>query len=854
MSLAALLSRWRSEPDTGPNVMEWRTLPARLAQFVPFPAELHPLLADSLQRRGIRALYSHQARSWEHARAGEHVVVVTGTASGKTLCYNLPVLDHLLQMPQARALYLLPTRALAQDQLAGLKSLVTGFPKGGGQWAAIYDGDTPSNTRPAIRKNARLVLSNPDMLHLGILPHHTAWAEFLSGLQYVVMDEMHTYRGVFGSHVANVIRRLKRVAHFYGASPQFILTSATIANPAELAGLLIEERAALIEEDGSARGRKHFLIYNPPVVDNSIGLRRGLLQETSRLAQDLLDYQVQSLVFGRSRRMVEMLLSELRERSTLADAQYIRGYRSGYLPRQRREIEQGLRSGEIRLVVATNALELGIDIGGMDASLMAGFPGTIAAAWQQAGRAGRGEADSLSVLVTGADPLDQFLANHPDYFFERSPEQALINPDNLLILLGHIRCAAFELPFRDGEAFGRVDAPRLSEFLGFLEESGLLHRSGDKYFWTADQYPAQGISLRSASANTVLLHTPAEGGGSDAPLETIGEVDRASAPWMVHPGAVYLHEASAYLVKELDLEHGKAILLPFPSDYYTEPQRETSVQLASPEALPKFEHVLGGRKYYGELLVTTQVVGYRQIRWHTRETLGMGEVNLPPSELLTMGYWLALGQDTVDELAARRLWSAAPNQYGPGWDALRERVRKRDGYRCQVCGLPETGRSHHVHHKIPFRAFLSVEQANQMQNLITLCPACHRRAETVVRIRSGLSGLAFVLGHLAPLFLMCDTGDLGVHADPQCLLAEGQPSVVLYDLAPAGIGLSERLFEIHAELMLRALELVQACGCADGCPSCVGPGGAIAAPVQGGELALPGGKREALALLEILSA
>jgi len=782
-----------------------------------------------------------------------NVVVVTGTASGKTLCYNLPVLDRLLCEPQARALYLLPTRALAQDQLAGLRSLMEAFPGQAGQWAAIYDGDTPANARPGIRRNARLLLSNPDMLHLGILPHHTSWAEYLSGLQYVIIDEMHTYRGVFGSHVANVLRRLKRVAHFYGAAPQFMLTSATIANPAELAGWLVEEPVVVIDEDGSMRGRKHFLIYNPPVVDGNMGLRRGLLQETARLAEDLLAYQVQSVVFGRSRRVVEMLLSELRERSTLAEAERIRGYRSGYLPRQRREIEQGLRSGEVRLVVATNALELGIDIGGMGASLMAGFPGTIAATWQQAGRAGRGEDDSLSVLVAGADPLDQFLANHPEYFFGRSPEQALINPDNLLILLGHIRCAAFELPFRAGEAFGRVEAARLGEFLGFLEEAGLLHRSGDKYFWTADQYPAQGISLRSASANTVLLHAPAEGGETGGPLETIGEVDRASAPWMVHPGAVYLHEARAYLVKELDLEQGKALLQHFPADYYTEPQQETTVELAAPESVPKFAEVPGGRKYYGEILVTTQVVGYRKIRWHTREMLGAGEVSLPPSELATTGYWLALGEDTVDQLQERRLWSAAPNQYGPGWDALRERVRRRDGYRCLVCGLPESGRAHDVHHKIPFRAFLSVEQANQMQNLVTLCPACHRRAETMVRIRSGLSGLAFVLGNLSPLFLMCDAGDLGVHADPQCALAEGRPAVVLYDLAPAGIGLSERVFEIHAELMQRAGELVDACGCADGCPSCVGPGGVIAAAGQTGELVVPGGKREALALLEILS-
>ncbi len=864
MRLPALLSRWRSDPDVGGNVVEWRTLPARPAKFVPFPGDLHPALAASLHSQGISALYTHQAEAWEHAHAGRSLVVVTGTASGKTLCYNLPVLDALLRDPEARALYLFPTKALAQDQLSVISdqlsvisdqsslptdncSLITDhYPLISG----IYDGDTPASARKTIRANARLILSNPDMLHTGILPHHTAWADFFHGLRFVVIDELHTYRGVFGSHVANVIRRLQRVARHYGSSPQFILTSATIANPVELAQWLVEQPVTLVDNDGSARGPKHFLIYNPPVVDKELGLRRSVLSETVRLADDLLAYDVQTIIFGQSRRMVELLVRGIRERDTgdrgighkgspqtlesPAPIPYplspIRGYRSGYLPSHRREIEQGLRDGSVRAVAATTALELGIDIGGMGAAILAGYPGTIASTRQQMGRAGRGDEPSLAVLITSASPLDQFLARHPEYFFDRSPEQALVNPDHLLILLGHLRCAAFELPFRDGDSFGTVDPERLREFLDFLREEGVLHRSGDRYFWLADQYPAQAVALRSASPESVVLKSEET---------TVGVVDTLSAAWMVHPGAVYLHEGQSYLVEALDLENGQAHLRPMELDYYTEPRNEETVALV--EMLSESE-AAGGQRAHGELTVTTKVTGFRRVRWGTHEQLGFEPLDLPPSTLQTTGYWLSLAEETVEKLKAEGLWTGAPNDYGPGWPALAKRVRTRDGFRCQMCGTPETERAHDVHHKIPFRQFASAEQANQLFNLITLCPTCHHKAETAVRMRSGLAGLAFVLGNLAPLFLMCDARDLGVHSDPQSPLADGKSAVVLYDRVPAGIGFSARLFDLHDELIRRARELVSACGCSDGCPSCVGPGG------EGGS----GGKREAKAILDAL--
>lgn len=829
--LNSLLKRWRTDPDIGGNLATWKVLPARLPEFTPIPAGIHPSLLNALRQQGISSLYSHQASAWELLHSGHNIALVTGTASGKTLAYNLPVLDRLQRDGNARALYLFPTKALAQDQLDELHSLIQAAGIEGLN-PATYDGDTPSQNRAAIRKRARLVISNPDMLHTGILPHHTAWSEFFRGLQFVILDEVHTYRGVFGSHVANVLRRLRRVARFYGAEPQFILTSATIANPGEFTQKLIEAPVTVIDQDGAPRGEKHFLIYNPPVIDQALGLRKSLLQETVRLASDILRYQLQTIVFARTRRTVELILSYLRQNETASEAeQRIRGYRSGYLPRQRRNIEQALRQGEAQLVVATTALELGIDIGDLQAAVLAGYPGTIASTWQQAGRAGRGQLPALTVLVTSANPLDQFLARHPEYLFERTPEQALINPDNLLILLGHLRCASFELPFQADDSFGDLNPNQLKEFLDFLVQDHALHQSGGRYFWMADAYPAQGVSLRSASAESITLQN--EDG------QVVGQVDRPSATWMVHPGAVYLHEAQLFQVRELDLEGQVAHLQAMTLDYYTDPKSTTSVQSLG---IAQRSDVIGGWKAYGDIQVTTQVVGYQRVRWFTNEMLGFEPLDLPPSELLTTGYWLAVNDGTIQSLEEEGLWNNSPNDYGPLWAANRNKVRARDGFRCQNCGILETDRQHHVHHKIPFRAFSSTEQANQMSNLVTLCPNCHRLVETAVRIRSGLTGVAYVLGNLAPLFLMCDARDLGVHADPQAQFADGHPAVVLYDQVPAGIGFSERLYDLHGSLIAQAYDLVKACGCEDGCPSCVGPGG------ENGY----GGKLEATALLSKL--
>jgi DEAD/DEAH box helicase domain-containing protein len=864
MSLKQLLSHWRSEPTIYTNIAEWRKIDARSARTSDFPGDLHPSLERTLIKRGIENLYLHQEESWYAAKKGNHVIIVTGTASGKSLAYNLPILDALLRDQDANALYIFPTKALSQDQHNKLSNLAKEFgdptTKNDGEDTkriapqeyplpvAVYDGDTKPNARRAIRDNARIVLTNPDMLHMGILPYHTRWAEFFSNLKFIVIDEIHVYRGVFGSHVANVLRRIKRIAKFYGSNPQFFLTSATIENPVDLGEKLIGEPVQLVDQDGSSRGPIHFLIYNPPIIDPDLGLRKSSLLEGVRMAEDLFYYDVQTIVFGRSRRNIELILTYLRQNLTTQDYEFksgtsepvgerdlIRGYRSGYLPEERRAIEKGLRSGKVRTVVATNALELGIDIGAMSASILVGYPGTIASTWQQAGRAGRGDKSSLVLFVTTASPLDQFLAHNTEYFFGRSPEKALINPDNLLILLAHLRCALFEIPFAEGESFGNLSKIELEEYFQLLTEEGIVHKSNHKYFWMADRYPAEDISLRVVSPRKIMLQIPQNGN-----LTTIGEVDYESSQWLVHPNAVYIQESQVYLVDDLDLERGTAQMQMTAVDYYTTPKVDTKIDLIEER---DESTVAGGKKFFGELSVTTQVTGYRMVRWFTHEQIGSGDLELPENVLITMGYWLAINQETVDSLRHQGFWSSDPNQYGPNWKQQRDRVRERDAFKCQVCGREEGDRQHHVHHKTPFRQFESYLSANQLENLVTLCPTCHRRVETAVRLRSGLSGLAYVLNNLAPIFLMCDSRDLGVYSDPQSPLANGDPAIVLYERIPAGIGFSQRLFEIHNSLIESARELIGTCECRDGCPSCIGPAG------ENGF----GGKKETIALMSLLT-
>jgi DEAD/DEAH box helicase domain-containing protein len=834
MTVEKILAAWRSDPRLVDNVTLWHVQPAVEACWKDIPFELNHQLISALANQGIHHLYSHQREAWEETNRGNNLVIATGTASGKTLCYNLPVLDRLMRDSEARALYLFPTKALAQDQLKTLQRLTGPLDHPSRTYfAQIYDGDTPSDLRPLIRKESHLIITNPDMLHMGILPHHTIWVEFFRRLQFIVIDEIHIYRGIFGSHMANVIRRLKRIASFYGSNPLFITTSATIANPQGHAERLLEASVHLINNDGSAYGERHLLIYDPPIINKEVGLRRSSLLESVWLTKELADHNIQTIAFSRTRKTVELALTYLRNQSD--DPQKIRGYRSGYLPAERRSIEHGLRHGNAQVVVATNALELGIDIGGIDAAILIGYPGTIAATRQQIGRAGRKAEASLAVLVATADALDQFLAHHPEYLIDRSPEQALIQPNQLLIALSHLRCAAFELPFQTGDIFGNMPPEMLAEMLQVLEASQVLFQSHGKYFWMADQYPANDISLRSASSETILLQTEEEG-----VFTTIGKVDQASAYWMIHPQAVYLHEGKQFVVDNLDLEKKVAFLLPFNLDYYTEPKEDMQIQKTSTN---KDSPITGGGIAYGDLIITNQVTGFRRIKWSTREVLGVGMVDLPKTQLITTGFWLWLNEQTVIQLQAEKLWTNSPNDYGADWNRLRRIVLERDHHRCQICGAIEMATPFQVHHKKPFRAFTTVEAANKLDNLITVCPTCHRKVEMAVHMRSGLAGLAYIMGKIASLFLMCDEHDLGVSSDPQSSLAEGGPAVVIYDNFPGGIGLSEALYDMYHDLINQAQEIVLTCPCTDGCPACVGPAG---------ENGL-GGKRETLAIFASLT-
>ena len=737
-----------------------RQIPARVAKFRPIPAWVTSALSEAYRAKGIRELYSHQASTAELVRDGKNVVVVTPTASGKTLCYNLPVLNAVLESADTRALYLFPTKALAQDQLAELQDLAKRLDDTFGVFT--YDGDTPSDARKAIRERGHIVLTNPDMLHTGILPHHTKWMRLFENLRYIVLDELHTYRGVFGSHLANVLRRLKRVARFYGSDPQFICCSATIANPGELAAQLIEKEVEVVEENGAPAGEKLFVFYNPPMVNRNLGIRRSYINEATRVAKEILARKLQTIVFANSRLHTEVLLTYLQQANLPKPGQPepIRGYRGGYLPGERREIERGLRDGRILGVVATNALELGIDVGSLDACVMAGYPGSIASTWQRVGRAGRRSGSSCAVFIASSAPLDQFIVQHPDYFFGSSPEHAHIQPDNLEILVNHLKCAAFELPISADERFGNVDLPELCEQLG---EAGFLHQSGGNWHWIDEAYPADNISLRSVTSdNFVIIDTTGE---EDGKPEVIGEVDFSSALTTVHPKAIYIHQGQQYHVESLDFDKSKAYVKPVNVDYFTDAIRYTQVRVLE---IAEEEAITGpAARVHGDVLVRSQVVGFKKIKFFTNENVGSGKLELPENEMHTTAFWITLGHSLLAEL--------------------------------------------------PF-------SLSERQN--------------------GIFGLLYTLGSMATLLTMCDRRDLGTAVGERPPSAATdirwedfatapsnapdakeffEPNLYIYDAYPGGIGFSEPLYRICSTLLNRARELISACSCENGCPSCVGP-------------------------------
>ena len=752
-----------AQPE-GMVVTAWRRFPAEPAQFADYPDAVDDRLRAALAAGGIARPYVHQAEAMAHALEGRHVVTITPTASGKTLCYNAPALSAILRDPATRALYLFPTKALAQDQLAELLTLTGRLEEHMSIGACTYDGDTPQDARRVVRGRAHLVLSNPDMLHSGILPHHPRWAKLFENLRFVVIDELHAYRGVFGSHLANILRRLRRVWAHYGSSPVFICSSATIANPRELAERLTGERFALVARNGAPRGEKFFALVTPPVVNPQLGIRRSYVTETRRLAVEFLRRGLQVIVFAQSRLITEVLTTYIKQacRRLPGGSEAIRGYRGGYLPLRRRDIERGLRAGTVSGVVSTSALELGIDIGALDVCVMAGYPGTIAATWQRAGRAGRRSTRSAAVMVASSAPIDQFIVQHPAYFFDASPEHALINPDNLQILLDHIKCAAFELPFAPDEQFG----PDLHAVLGLLREEGFVDLVDDRWHWMHESYPADAISLRSVSSDNFVV--------VDVSDETtiIGEVDFSAATSTLYEQAIYLVEGAQYQVSRLDFDRRKAYARPVDSDYYTDAITSTKVtQLEEfgrlrdgPSTGPldgsaQDERGTPALGCHGEVHVVSRVVGFKKIKFYTNENVGSGELDLPEQEMHTTAYWLTLPRALVDSLPFA------------GDD-------RRDG----IVGLGFALR--------------------QVAQLLLMCDR-----HDIGLVIHGEEGRP---AHPAP------SGSAGV-------AHEEEPTIFIYDNYPGGIGFSEPLFGLHDRLLGDTRALIERCPCEAGCPACVGP-------------------------------
>lgn len=831
MELNYLLDKWKNDQSFMDNVSAWISTPAVKPRTVPFPDNLDLRLAKGLYRLEIDNLYSHQAESFNYLHDGKNVIIATGTASGKTLAYNLPILNNLLSNSKASALYLYPTKALSQDQLSGLNKLITSSDIESIIKPAIFDGDTPQSHRKSIRNTANILKTNPDMLHQGILPHHTTWHRFLSDLRFVVIDEAHSYRGVFGAHFANVLRRLKRICAFYGSFPQFILTSATIGNPKELAESLIESPVQLINQDGSEHGEKQFIIYNPPLIDQQLGIRKSAVITGVNFSKTLMGNAHQTLIFARTRRTVEMFLSYLRDSLPFHEREQVSGYRSGYLKKERREIESRFREGELKAVVSTSALELGIDIGDLESVILLGYPGSIATCKQRIGRAGRKNQNSLAILIPTPDALDQYLANHPKYLTENNPENALIDPNNLSILTQHILCAAFELPFSSNESFGQLDPYLLRSVLEFFSQQSTLKKQGEKFYFVSDDYPSANVSLRSSSPNRITLISENEDN-----KQIIGEIDASSAAWFVHPGAIYLHDADIFLVKQLNMEKGECILQPDNCEYYTIPKQSTSIE--DFKVITQEQHA-SYQSNYGHLSLKFELNSYKKLRWHTNELIGIEPLNMPPVELETLGFWMNLNQGFLEKLKAVGKWGAYQNDYGPNWQRIREKIIHRDGNRCRACGKSFESQNLHVHHIQPFKSFADSELANKASNLVSLCPACHNLAEINVRIRSGLAAASNALRNLAPLLIMCDQEDIGVLAETKSVLANGMPSILIYDNISGGLGLSRKLYEKQTFWINRAAESIETCPCADGCPACVGPVG------EEGY----GGKSEGIALL-----
>ncbi|MBT6276276.1 MAG: DEAD/DEAH box helicase [Chromatiales bacterium] len=732
-------------------------VPERPGKLVDLPRDLDPALAAALGSRGVHQLYSHQREAWDTVSAGKDVVIVTPTASGKSLCYNLPVIDAVRNRG-AKALYLFPTKALSQDQVAELLELNKAADLG--VRVFTYDGDTPGDARKAIRSHGDIVVSNPDMVHQGILPHHTRWARFFEALRYIVIDEAHIYRGCFGAHVANVIRRLLRIASFYGSNPQFVLCSATIGNPGEHAQTLTGREVVALTESGAPQGPRDVLLWNPPVVNPELGMRASARSQTAALAKASVGKGARTIIFARSRTMVEVLTKYLKDAfdNDKRRPARVKAYRGGYLPTERRGTEQALRAGDIDCVVATSALELGVDIGALDVCILNGYPGTIAGTWQRLGRAGRRQRRALGILVATSDPLDQFVVRHPEFFMGATPEHARVAPNQELILLEHIRCAAFELPFANGEMFGSV-AP--DDYLAYLQEEGLVHLEGERWHWMAESYPANSVSLRSvANGNFVVIDI------TDGQRNVIAEVDYSGAPMTLYEGAIYLIQARPWQVEKLDWQGRKAFVTQTRADYFTEAIDYTRLKILERFAVDESPAV---ECAHGEVHVVRRVSGYKKIRYYTHENIGYGDVDLPDCEMHTTGLWWRLSPTVLESVFASRSTAL-------------------DGFH---------GAAYALHH---IAALVAMSEPQDIGRAVgTGDGGWFNTQADAHRRRSGGDSTAQEIGD------------------------QFEPTIFLYDNFPGGMGLSAPLHKRHSTLVARAAELVQSCDCQDGCPACVGP-------------------------------
>jgi DEAD/DEAH box helicase domain-containing protein len=755
-AVEAVLEHLLDEPSLARGVVHHAVMPARDAETAPFPTWLDPRIVAALAGRGVSSLYRHQAEALDAIHAGDDVCVVTPTASGKSLCYELPVLQALTEDPSARALWLFPTKALGEDQVVGFRELAAaaGLPVA----TATYDGDTPAPIRSSIRTAGQVVVTNPDMLHAAILPHHTKWFQLFEQVRVIVIDELHTYRGLFGSHVGNVLRRLLRICRHYGSNPVIVTCSATIANPGELAAALTGRVPRIIDRNGAPAGERHVLFVDPPVIDAPSGARGSALTLSQRWALPFIRAGRQSIVFARSRTAVEVVLTGLREalREHAGPRTRVRGYRGGYLPTERRSIEEGLRDGEVLGVVSTNALELGVDIGRLDVAVLAGYPGSIAGTWQQIGRAGRRQGTSVAILVASAAPVDQYVIHHPEFLLEQAPEEARIDPDNLHVLLAHLRAATFEMPFEPGEVFGPGPA---DELLAFIAENGHVHQGDDgRWYWSSENFPASEISLRTAAPeNVVIIDTT-----PDRP-RVLGEVDLFSAQVLVHQHAIYMHESIQFHVDRLEWGERKAYVHRIDADHYTYANRAVTLK---PIDVFADGQVTGGRRVHGEVMVASLVTFYKKLKFGTDENVGWGPIDLPEIELQTTAYWVA----------ADRL------------------------------------------------------------------PGPWRREELDV----ALLGAGRAMQTVASVLLMVDPRDLGLVTQVRSPHSDA-PTIYLYEAVPGGVGMSERLWNRHQNLVDGAAELILACDCESGCPSCTGPRAA------GGEAQLDA-KRLGLRVLQELGA